>query len=146
MPHSYPGGSPGKSLDLPKRQETIVLGCVRRGDSFPVCPQRAEHHLNEFQRRAQAVGISLGPRDGQETLMLLLQPPRILCRSTGHYPQCPASLCSLPLPGSSDPRRTSLGEHTVCLKLLQCHASLSRHRLAPHSNYNYRTPPSPWHE
>ena len=32
------GGSLGKSLELPKRQETIVLGCVRRGDS--------EHCLN----------------------------------------------------------------------------------------------------
>ena len=33
-----------KTLELPKRQETIVLGCVRRGDS--------EHHLNELQRWA----------------------------------------------------------------------------------------------
>ena len=33
-----------KNLDLPKRQETIVLGCVRRRDS--------EHHLNEPQRWA----------------------------------------------------------------------------------------------
>ena len=34
--HSQPGGSPGKSLDLPKRQETFsslfVSWCVRRGD------------------------------------------------------------------------------------------------------------------
>ena len=36
------GGSLAKSLDLVKKQETIVLGCVRRGDS--------EHHLNELQR------------------------------------------------------------------------------------------------
>ena len=41
--HGEAGGSPGKSLDLPKRQETIVLGCARRGDS--------EHCLNELQRR-----------------------------------------------------------------------------------------------
>ena len=33
-----------KSLDLPKRQETIVSGYTRRGDS--------EHRLNELQRRA----------------------------------------------------------------------------------------------
>ena len=42
--HSQPGGSLGKSLELPKRQETIVSGCARRGDS--------EHLLNELQRRA----------------------------------------------------------------------------------------------
>ena len=34
--HSYPGGSPGKSLELPKRQETFsclfVSWCVRIGD------------------------------------------------------------------------------------------------------------------
>ena len=34
----------GRSLELPKRQETIVSGCMRRGDS--------EHCLNELQRRA----------------------------------------------------------------------------------------------
>ena len=33
----------GKTLNLPKRQETIVSGCARRGDS--------EHRLNELQRR-----------------------------------------------------------------------------------------------
>ena len=37
-------GSPGKSLELPNRQETIVSGCVRIGDS--------EHRLNELQRWA----------------------------------------------------------------------------------------------
>ena len=34
----------GKSLELPKRQETIDSGCVRRGDS--------EHRLDELQRWA----------------------------------------------------------------------------------------------
>ena len=29
--HSWPGGSPGKSLDLPKRQETIVSGVRGEG-------------------------------------------------------------------------------------------------------------------
>ena len=38
------GGSPGKSLELPKRQETIVLGWARRGDS--------EHCLKELQRQS----------------------------------------------------------------------------------------------
>ena len=42
--HSQLGGSPGKSLDLLKRQETIVSWCARRGDS--------DHHLNELQRQA----------------------------------------------------------------------------------------------
>ena len=41
--HNWPGGSLGKNLELPKRQETIVSGCVRRRDS--------EHHLNELQRQ-----------------------------------------------------------------------------------------------
>ena len=86
MCHSQPGGSPGKILGLPKRKETIVSWCVRRGGSFPVCPQKAEHCLNELQRWAQATAISSDPRDGHETLRLL-QPPRSLCASTGHYPQ-----------------------------------------------------------
>ena len=46
--HSWPGGSPGKGLELPKRQETFsclfVSWCARRGDS--------ERRLNELQRRA----------------------------------------------------------------------------------------------
>ena len=87
--HSWPGGSLGKSLDLLKRQETIVLGCMRRGDSFPVCQQKAEHSLNELQRLAWATAISLDPRDGHEMLRLLPLPPRILCESTGHYRYLP---------------------------------------------------------
>ena len=75
-------GSPGKSLDLPKSQETIVSGCVRRGDS--------EHCVNELQRQARAAAISADPRDGHETLRLLLQTPRSLCASTGHYPYFPS--------------------------------------------------------
>ena len=54
-----PGGSPGKTLDLPKRQETIVLGCARGGDS--------EHCLNELQRQVRAAAISSDTRDGHET-------------------------------------------------------------------------------
>ena len=46
--HGEPGGSPGKSLQLPKRQETFsylfVSWCARRGDS--------ERRLNELQRWA----------------------------------------------------------------------------------------------
>ena len=58
--HSQPGGSLGKGLELPKRQETTVSGCARRGDS--------EHHLNELQRRARAAAISADTRDKHETL------------------------------------------------------------------------------
>ena len=80
------GRESGKSLELPKRQETFsclfVLGCMKRGDS--------DHHLNELQRWARAMVISVDPRDGHETLTLLLQPPRILCASTGHYPHLPS--------------------------------------------------------
>ena len=35
-------------------------------------------------------GYQHGPRDGHETLRLLLQPPRSLCASTGHYPHLPS--------------------------------------------------------
>ena len=87
-----------KALDLPKRQETIVLGCARRGDSFPVCPQTAEHRLNKLQRWVQAVAISSDTRDRHETLMLLLQPQRILCASIGHYPHAPPA--PPPTPGA----------------------------------------------
>ena len=49
MHHSYLGGSLGKSPDLPKREETIVSGCARRGDS--------EHCLNELQRQAPRISV-----------------------------------------------------------------------------------------
>ena len=82
MCHSWPGRGPGKSQELPKRQETIVLGCARRGDS--------ENRLNELQRQAGAAATSVDTRDGHQTLRLLLQPPRSLCASTGHYPHLPS--------------------------------------------------------
>ena len=40
------------------------------------------------------MAISSDTRDGHETLTLLLQPPRILCASTGHYPHLPPGACS----------------------------------------------------
>ena len=85
------GRSPGKSLELPKRQETFVLGCARRGDSFSLCPQKAEYCLNELQRQSRTMAISLDHRDRYETLRLLLLPPRILCASAGHYPHPPGA-------------------------------------------------------
>ena len=127
--HSWLGGSPGKSLQLPKRQETFsclfVSRGARRGDS--------EHRLNELQRRARAVAISADPRDGHETLRLLLPPPRSLCAAqiTLHTAP-PGSLCSPPLPGSRDPGTTSPGERTARLRLLQRHVGLCRRRLALH--------------
>ena len=75
----------------------------RRGDSFPMCPQKAEYHLSKLQRWAQAAAISSDPRDGHETLRLLLPPPRILCATTGHYPHphppgaCAARHCQGPV-------------------------------------------------
>ena len=84
--HSWLGGSPGKSLQLPKRQETFsclfVSRRARRGDS--------ERRLNELQRRARAAVISVDPRDGRETLGRLLPPPKSLCVSTGHSPHGPS--------------------------------------------------------
>ena len=98
---------------MPKRQDTIVLGCVRRGDSFPVCPQKAEHCLNELQRWVRAMVISADIRDRHETLTWLLQPPRSLCASTGHYPHLPSwEPVNPPVPGSRDPGTNSPGEHT----------------------------------
>ena len=43
------------------------------------------------------------------------------------------SLCSPPLPRSRDAGTSSPGEHTVCLRLFQHHASLCHHRLTPDS-------------
>ena len=42
------------------------------------------------QRRVRAAVISVDHRDGQETLRLLLPPPRSLCASTGHSPHHPS--------------------------------------------------------
>ena len=116
-----------KTLDFPK-------GCARRGNS--------EHCLNELQRWARAAVISADPRDGREMLRLLLQPPRSLCASTGHFHTSPpGSLCSSPLPGSRDPGTTSLGEHKVRLRLVQRHAGLCHRRLTPHP---VPLPPPAW--
>ena len=71
----------GKSLDLPKWQETIGSGCARRGD--------LEHRLKDLQRWARAAAISVDPRDRHGTLRLL-EPPRSLCVSTRHSPHLPS--------------------------------------------------------
>ena len=48
----------------------------------------------------------------------------------------PGSLCSPPLPASRDPGTTFPGERTARLGLLQRHAGLGRHRLAPPPPYS----------
>ena len=91
-------------MDLLKRQETIVSGCARRGDSFPMCPQKAEHRLSELRRWVRAAAISSDPREGHETLRLL--PPRILCASTGHYTPPPWEPVQHATARDNFPRRT----------------------------------------
>ena len=144
--HNQWGGSPGKCLELPERQETIVSGCVRRGASWSMCPQTAEHHLSKLQRWAWATAIISYPRGKHGLLPLPPLLPRVLCTNAGHYPHPPGSLCSMPLPGARDPRPNSLGEHMTCLRLLQPHAGLCHRRHSPQTNYDYCTPPYPWPE
>ena len=91
-------------------------------------------------KRAPETGTSRGyqqdTRDGHKTLRLLLQPPRSLYASTGHYPHLPTQEAVQPttarVPWSRDkfPRRT---HGTARLRLLQSHDSLCRRRLTPHS-------------
>ena len=144
--HSKPGGSLGKRLQLPKRQETVsclfVSRCARRGDS--------ECHLHELQRRARAAAISTDHRDGHETLRLLLPPRRTLCASTGHYPHRPSwepvqpTTAKLLWSRDNFPRRTHGAPHAAAtsrLRLLQRHAGLCRRRLAPHP---YPSLPPAW--
>ena len=64
------------------------------------------------EREARAAAINADPRDGHETLRLLLQPPRILCASTDHYPHVPSwepvqpATARVLWPGDNFPRRT----------------------------------------
>ena len=90
-----------------------------------------QSHLNELQRWAQAMAISGDTRDGHETLRLLLQPPRSLCTSTGHYPYLPSREPVQPATTRvPDPRTTFPGEHMACLRVLQRHTGLCCCRLA----------------
>ena len=82
------------------------------------------------------MAINADPRDGHETLRLLLPPlRRSLCVNTGHYPHLlswePVQPATATVPGSSDnfPGRTHGGR----LRLVQRHAGLCRRRPAPHS-------------
>ena len=111
--HSWLGGSLGKILELPKRQETNILGFRRRGYS--------EHHLNELHRRERASAFTADTRDKHESLRLMLQPPSILCASKGHYPHFPSrepvQLATARVPWSRDniPRRTHGAPQAVAM-------------------------------
>ena len=66
-----------------------------RGFFFPLCFLVREERgfrapLKGAPESAQAAAISTDPRDGRETLGLLLPPPRSLCASTGHSPHRPS--------------------------------------------------------
>ena len=136
--HSVKGAS---EPQLAGRESGKKSGTAKeaRDFSLPLCFGVREDRglrapLKGARESAQAAAISAHPEDGHETLRLLLQSPRSLCASTGHYPHLPSrSLCSPPLSGSRDPGTTSPGEHTACLRLVQRHTSLCRHRLAQHS-------------
>ena len=89
---------------------------MRRGDS--------EHHLNELQRRARAAAISADPRDGHETLMQLLQPPRRILgmqaqitihTSTG---TCAARHCQGPVNHGQVPRENTRHTSACCNVML----------------------------
>ena len=84
--HSWPGGSLGKSGAAEEARDFFLPLC------FLV--REEERGLRAQLKRAPETGVSRGyqhgPRDGHETLRLLLQPPRSLCASTGHYPHLPS--------------------------------------------------------
>ena len=125
--------SPGESLKLPKRQETIVLGCGRRGNS--------EHHQNKLQRLARAAAISTDTTDGHEMLRLLLQPPRRLCASRGHYPQLPSQELVQPTRVLWSRDNFSGRTHGVPQAV-----AMSCRPLLPQAHTVFHTPPSPCSE
>ena len=102
---------------------------------FRVCEERGfRAPPKRDPETGTSCGYQHGTRDTHDMLRLLLQPPRSLCANTGHDPHLPSqSLCSPPPPGSRDPGTTSLGEDMACLRLVQVHAGLCHHRLAPHA-------------
>ena len=108
---------------------------MRRGDS--------EHHLNELQRWVWAVAISADTRDGHETLRQLLQPPRSLCASTGHYPHpfsrdlVQPATARVPWSRDNFPRRTHGTPQAV---------AMSRQPLPPQACPSFCTPHSSWPE
>ena len=153
--HSLKGASAPQLTERESRKKSgpareprpLLWGAQGEGNSSSMCPQKAEHCLSEFQRHVQAVAISSDHRDGHELLSCHCchQESCVQVQVTIHISPS-RSLCSPPLPGSYDPGTTSLGEHMMCLRLLQCHTGHCHHRFMPHSNYDYHTIPSPWPE
>ena len=82
-------------------------------------------------------------RNGHEMLRLLLQPPRSLCVSTGHYPHLPfrepmqPSTARVLWSRDNFPRRTHREPQAV---------AKSHRPLPPQACPVFHTPPSPWPE
>ena len=125
--HSW--GSPGKSLDLPERQEILFAGPTNS-----VRSQTAGRHLHECRHRWEELQLQsttpevlmlatasacLSARGGagcgsslwtQKWVQWLLEPLAKLWAGTSHWPHLPGSLCNLalssdPQPGANSPRR-----------------------------------------
>ena len=126
--HIWPGGSQGKSLKLPKRQETFsclpVSWCARRGDS--------ERRLKELQTGTSR-SYQRGPqRQARDAKAAAAATKKAVCkhRSPSTPPllgACAARHCQGPVIQGQLPR-----ENAWRLRLLQRHAGLCRRRLAPH--------------
>ena len=92
--HSLKGTS---APQLAGRESRKKSGAAEEARDFflPLCfLVREERGFTAPFKGAPETGASCGysadPRDGRETLTLLLQPPRSLCASTGHYPHRPS--------------------------------------------------------
>ena len=87
-----------KSAAAEEARDFVLPLCfvAHKGRGFRAPPKRTPetgascgYHRGP-QRRTRAVVISAHLRDRQETLRLLLPPPKSLCASTGHYPHHPS--------------------------------------------------------
>ena len=129
------GRASGKKSGAAEEARDHCFGVRRRGGS--------QHHLNELQRLVRAAAIGTDTRDGCEMLRLLLQPPRSLCASTGHYPhltsQEPVQPATTRVPWHQDnfPGRMHGTPQAVATS---CQA------LPPQDHPAFCTPPSPWPE
>ena len=87
-----------------------------------------------------ATAISADTRDGHEMLRRLLQPPRSLCASTGHYPRLPSwepvqpATARVPWSRDNFPRRTHGAPQAV---------AMSHWPLPPQACAAFYTPLSP---
>ena len=117
-----------------------------RGERFlPCVPTEGRALPKQVPETGASCGYQLEPQRqawNANTDAAATKNPMCKHRSLSTHAPNPESLWSPPLPKSLDPGTTSLGEHTACLRLVQCHASLCYQRLTPHSSYDYHTPPS----